>query len=294
MTRLDTIQVKRFALMQLQGRWILPLVIQLITTVIASLFYVPIVAPVVSGGTVDDVVMAAEKPLPVASMIVFCLVVRVFFVAELEVYAQMTRGPKAVGFGTFIDGFADWRRAVVVTVHKWVLLYLWAMLLFVPAAIKFYSYYFAEYIAAEFPAVKATRAVGLSRRIMSGHKMELLWLDVTLLPWVLLGACLGSVGLVWAMPYVRMTHINAFHALLKAAIEDGRVSLSELGATAEDTESATSTDDKSATPASVIAMTEGEVDRFAPTPTGCLRQTDSESSGAGSEVTPTDEGAIND
>lgn len=232
MSNLDYIKVKRFALMQLQGRWILPLAVQVITFIVSALFYVPVVAPLMGGGTIEDAVAAAEKPLPWASMIIFLLVVRVFFVAELQVYGAMTHGPGKVGFGTFIDGFADWRRAVLVTLCKGLFLYLWGLLFLFPAAIKFYSYYFAEYIVAEFPAVKSTRAVGISCRMMRGAKLQMFLLDVTLLPWVLLGTLIGSVGLMWAMPYVRMTHINAFHSLLKSAIEDGRVTVEELGARA--------------------------------------------------------------
>lgn len=236
MNNLDFIKVKRFALMQLQGRWILPLVVQLITFLVGSLFYVPIMAQLMPDGALEmsqvarDAVVAAEKPLPFVSMMLFLLTMRIFFVAELSVYVAMTRGPEKVGFGTFIDGFADWWRAAAVTFLKGLFLYLWALLFFFPAVIKFYSYYFAEYVVAEFPQVKAQRAIGISRRVMHGAKWQMFMLDLTLFPWVLLGTIIGAVGLMWAMPYVRMTHINAFHALLKGAIEDGRVTLEELGA----------------------------------------------------------------
>lgn len=233
MANLDYAQVKRFALLQLKGRWVLPLFIQVITSFVAAMFYCPIVANtahlISSGMNGLQTIASPEDNMPAISMLLFLFAVRVFFVAEVEVYAAFTRGPEKVGFGTFIDGFADWTRSVAVTFWKGLLLYLWAMLLFFPAVIKFYSYYFAEYITAEFPAVSPFKAVGLSGRVTAGAKWQLFLLDVTLLPWLLLGMALSGVGLMWVMPYIRMTHINAFHALLKGAIKEGRVSLDELG-----------------------------------------------------------------
>lgn len=233
MTSLDYAQVKRFALLQLKGRWVLPMFMQVITSIVAAMFYCPIAmkaARIIEDfGSVQSAVLAEDVPVPIFSMLLFLLIVRVFFVAEVEVYAAMTQGPERVGFGKFIEGFADWGRAVLVTLYKNLLLYLWAMLLFFPAVFKFYSYYFAEYIVAEFPAVSPFKAVGLSRRVTAGAKGQLFLLDITLLPWFVLGMALSGVGLMWAMPYIRMTHINAFHALLKDAINDGRISLDELG-----------------------------------------------------------------
>lgn len=228
MTKLDFAQVKRFALVQLNGRWLLPVVIQLITMIVTSAFYFPVVAPMLGDGSFEQAVVAAEKPLPLISMTVYLLVVRVFFVAEVEVYAALTQGPERIAFSKFFEGFSDWWRAVKVTLWKGLFLYLWTLLFFVPAVIKFYSYYFAEYIVAEFPAVSPLAAVGISRRITIGAKWRLFLLDLTLLPWVLLALFTG-VGMLWAMPFVRMTHINAFHALMKGAIEDGRVGINELG-----------------------------------------------------------------
>lgn len=229
MTELNYSQVKHFALVQLKGRWILPVFIQLITVIITSAFYFPLIAPMIGDGSFESALLAAQKPFPLICMVIYLLVVKVFFLAEIEVYAAMTKGPGSIGFFVFLEGFSDWWRAVKVTLLKWLFLSLWGMLFFFPALIKIYSYYFAEYIVAEFPSVPPSKAIGISRRVTSGAKMQLFLLDITLLPWVLLGMFFG-VGMIWAMPYVRMTHINAFHALLKNAVESGKVDLDELGA----------------------------------------------------------------
>lgn len=70
--------------------------------------------------------------------------------------------------------------------------------------IKHYSYALVPYILAENPGISGKDAILLSRRMMNGHKWELLKLDLSLLGWYLLDICsFHLVGIIFTEPYKR-------------------------------------------------------------------------------------------
>lgn len=94
--------------------------------------------------------------------------------------------------------------------HVWTLLkaaiflFFWVFLFIIPAIIKAYSYSQTAYILADDPSVKD--AITASRDMMNGHKLELFFLQLSFIGWVLLSAL--TFGLVWifyAGPYYHQT-----------------------------------------------------------------------------------------
>ena len=70
--------------------------------------------------------------------------------------------------------------------------------------------------------------MNISKKITNGHKWDLFVLDLSFLGWELLGALSYGVGNLWITPYISMTKINAYHAMLKQAVDSGIVTLGEL------------------------------------------------------------------
>ena len=94
--------------------------------------------------------------------------------------------------------------------HVWTLLktiiflFLWSLLLLIPALIKTYSYSQTAHILANDPSVKD--AITASREMMNGHKLELFFLQLSFIGWALLSVI--TFGLVWifyAGPYYHQT-----------------------------------------------------------------------------------------
>lgn len=102
--------------------------------------------------------------------------------------------------------------------HLWTLLkqniflILWAILLFIPAIIKTYSYAQTPFILADDPSEKD--AITRSRMMMKGHKFELFWLQFSFIGWFILSTL--TFGLLWIFyvgPYYQQTMALYYLAL---------------------------------------------------------------------------------
>lgn len=98
-----------------------------------------------------------------------------------------------------------------------VFLFLWSLLLFIPAIIKSYSYAMVPYILKDNfdrgQRVSATDAITKSRKMMKGFKLDLFILDLSFLGWFILGFLTLGIGLLWVIPYYRQTKVNFYRKL---------------------------------------------------------------------------------
>ena len=107
-----------------------------------------------------------------------------------------------------------WLRASWTMFVKYVYITLWSLTI-VGGVIKFFSYWAVPYIVAENPSLTSGEAISLSRKMMNGHKVELLEYYITLWGWVLLGAVtLGLSDLVYGNAY-RMCCYTEFYARVR-------------------------------------------------------------------------------
>lgn len=85
--------------------------------------------------------------------------------------------------------------------YKIIWLGLWSLTV-VMFPVKYYSYLMFDYILAENPHASAREALKLSQRMMKGNKMRAFLLDLSFLPWYLLGLItFGMVVFFYANPY---------------------------------------------------------------------------------------------
>ena len=115
-----------------------------------------------------------------------------------------------------------WFRASMTMFIKELFLYLW-FLTIVGGVIKMYSYRMVPFIVAENPDIKPLEAIKLSRRMMDGHKWECFKLDVTLLPWYILGTVtFGVVTALWAVPYSVAVY-GEYYTLLREGAREAAI-----------------------------------------------------------------------
>ena len=114
-----------------------------------------------------------------------------------------------------------WIRASLTMFLQYVFQILWSFTI-VGGIIKSFSYFAVPYIVAENPDIRPLEAITLSRRMMDGHKWELLKFYVTMLGWILLGyVTLGIADLAYGGAY-RMACYTEFYAeIRKLAIAKG-------------------------------------------------------------------------
>lgn len=110
---------------------------------------------------------------------------------------------------------------------------LWSLLLVVPGIIAFYSYMLTFFILEDEPELTAIEAIRKSKKLMKGHRAELMWLFCRFMGWSLLYMVavvftfgIGAVGALWLMPYM-MTSFTEFYEKVKRGAQPKRAFVQE-------------------------------------------------------------------
>lgn len=235
----DRVKYKSFAKQQLSGRYTVPILILIFTSVIELLLQIPM-------RSLNNEMLAVSSSLEASGDITYvysafrmlllfqaicwgiAIVDFIFMLATIHVYIKMSRSPDPVKFSDFIEGLGSWGRAILAGLWQTLFICLWTFLFIIPGLIKAYSYSQMFYLVDEFQGMKIRKAMKISMKITKGHKMDLFILDLSFLGWALLSVCTFGLASLYVTPYIEMTKVNAFHALLKEAVENGTVTLEEL------------------------------------------------------------------
>lgn len=236
-------QYKNFALTQLKGRWGVPVVMTLIITVISLLFEIPNTFKLFSsdafwnlanynGSDINEVLelynAANANSSSTFTSIIQIIVAAILDVAAINVYLKMSRSPQPVSLKSFVEGLNNWARALLGSLWQALWVFLWSLLFIIPGIVKAIAYSQMFNIITEYKNISVTKAMRISMIITKGHKWDLFVLDLSFIGWAILCCFTLGIGALWLEPYYRMTGINAYHAMLKEALEDGRLKPEDL------------------------------------------------------------------
>ncbi|WLS84888.1 DUF975 family protein [Lactobacillus apis] len=205
-------ELKTGAKNQLRHNWGWAVLVTLIFTVVYTVFLVPSVnRSLQTTNGVNDVMKGAS----IVSILapngwarafgedVLGILSGFFFVSFPLVFLHFTHG-------RFIPEFLNY---FLSSIFQW----LWSFLLIIPGIVKAYSYALTPYIVNDMVAsgkeVHATTAITASRQLMKGHKWELFVLDLSFIPWYLLGIITLGIGYLWLVPYISTTKANFYRNL---------------------------------------------------------------------------------
>ena len=230
---------KKFALTQLSGRWTVVILVTLCINILSIIFSLPDTLNLINSGyftailsgDLDQVRAAADAYAGSSSNLVAIIqmvVSAILEVAALNVYLKMSRSPEPVSFSAFLEGLNNWARATLAILWTFLWLFLWSLLLIIPGIVKSLAYSQIYYIIAEYKEVSVTKALKISMTITKGHKGDIFVMYLTFIGWDLLCFITFGLALLWIQPYKTMTYTNAYHAMLKEAIEDGRIRPEDL------------------------------------------------------------------
>ena len=115
---------------------------------------------------------------------------------------------KTADLNVVVEGFTkqDISRVIVMSLLKYLYLFLWSLLFLIVGIVKSYSYALTEYIAINDDKLTATECITKSREIMNGHKMELFKLDLSFIWWYIL-CCFIPFIAIWLIPYIMQTRM---------------------------------------------------------------------------------------
>lgn len=230
---------KKFALTQLSGRWTVPVLITLFISIISIIFSLPNTFALAEHGYfsavlrfdwegVQEASNAVSQSSSFITSIIQMVVSAILEVAALNVYLKMSRSPEPVTFGNFIEGLNNWARATLAILWQFLWIVLWMFLFIIPGIIKAFAYSQTLFIVAEYKEVSVTKAMNISKIITRGHKWDIFVMYLSFIGWDFLCLFTLEIGNLWLAPYKNMTYTNAYHAMLKEAIESGKIKPEDL------------------------------------------------------------------
>ena len=173
----DRIKYKKFARLQLKGRWTVPVLVMLLYEVIIILLKLPqyknIFIALGNPGTFAETysaLAAADSSanavgLSALTIVVQLLSVFVLAAAQIYVYIKMSRSPEPVYFSDFVEGLSLWRRGILTGFLVSLKIFLWSLLFFIPGIIKTYAYSQTFFLVVEYPKLSIRKAIRVSQEI---------------------------------------------------------------------------------------------------------------------------------
>lgn len=219
---------KIFSKKQLSKRWGVPVGMTLLIFFILSLFSIPTAVKLLTSEEFEAYSTAVSNHTSFLSSLVQTFVEAILIIASLNVYLKMSRSPNKVSFSAFIEGFNNWYRAIFCELFRGIFIFLWSLLFFIPGLIKSYSYSQMGFLIAEFPKLSIPKAMTISKIITKGNKWNIFVMQLSFLGWDILSIFTLEILQLWLKPYKTMSFINAYHAMLKDALEKGLITSEDL------------------------------------------------------------------
>lgn len=248
----DRRKYKQFSLKQLQGRWGYAILISFIITLVSSIFDIPQLIRIysetfrITAETYSQALQTTESLQDLYyelynrlneirntygsffEQLLRGAIDAILIVAALNFFIKMSKTPEKISLSAFLEGFADWWRALLAFLWKYLWIHIWMLLFIIPGIVKIFAYSQTEYLLAEYKNLSPTKAVKISNIITRGYKWEIFVMALSFLGWEILCAFSFGIGYIFLLPYRKMTYINAYHAMLKDAVECGKISMEDL------------------------------------------------------------------
>lgn len=202
---MDTNQgYKNRALASLSGKWdkaIIATVIYLIITVgISQVVSLPFSSSIAGSGSASFLWTVLCFPLLWGFAVFFLNIIR----------------EKKIDWDSIFDGYknGEWKRIGGTYLLYYIYVILWMLLLIIPGIIKALSYSMTPFILQDDPTISGNAAIEKSMRMMDGHKMDLFWLFLSFIGWIILSIMTFGIGFILLEPYIN-TSVAHFYEDLK-------------------------------------------------------------------------------
>lgn len=130
------------------------------------------------------------------------------------VIVALSKGEE-VNLKTLFSEFKQINNKIILYVIKTLYQFFWTLILIVPGIIKALSYSMAFHVLRDSPKLEPSKALFRSKRMMNGHKLELLKLYLGYLPLILLGILSLGILFLWVAPLMALAKYE-FYLTLKS------------------------------------------------------------------------------
>lgn len=211
-------ELKKDAKEKLKGNWGTVILVVIILTAVISLCIQVVLK--VFGQEVSTNFYGVTIEIPLLSttgsfvnMVVSCAIAAFFGLGKSKVFLKISRGEKP----SIEDAFSMGKYFVPAFIAAFVIslfVFLWFFLLIIPAIIASYRYKLYQYVLIDNPNMKAMEVVSRCKEMMVGHKMDLFFLDLSFLGWLILGVFTFGILYLWLFPYIYTTQANFYNDIV--------------------------------------------------------------------------------
>lgn len=118
------------------------------------------------------------------------------------------------------EGFQNFGNALGTYILMGLIVFGFTLLLIIPGIIRGIAYSQVFFILAKEPELGPLDALKKSREMMDGHKMDFFLLSLSFIGWFLLSILTLYIGLIWLIPYMRVTLAHFHREISKDEVED--------------------------------------------------------------------------
>lgn len=159
------------------------------------------------------VVMLLSSLVPFVGFVVAIFAVSVLAIGYQFIFLDVYQG-KPLDGKTVLEPLHNYGRYLGGYVLFCVYVFLWSLLFYIPGIIKLLSYSMTFYIMRDNPEMSGEQAIRRSMEMMDGYKMDLFWLLLSFIGWILLCVVTLGIGSLWVRPYISTT-MAAFYEYVK-------------------------------------------------------------------------------
>lgn len=201
---MNRIELKQKAKDSLNGKYAEAVIVILITGILGAIT-----------GFISGIGEGLENPLLMMIGYILSFIVSALFTfGSLSFFLKLSRNEEV----TYKELFSKTNLFVpylLVNLLVGIFTILWGLLFIIPGIIAALSYSQCLYIMLDHPDMDPMEAIRESKRIMNGHKLDFLILNLSFIGWLILGIFTFGLLYFWLIPYMSVTQANFYNALLE-------------------------------------------------------------------------------
>ena len=200
---MDTAQLKSRAKEQIRGKW---------GVAIGTVLFANIILEVDFAYRVTAELGA--EGLSYSINLIALLLGGVISVGLCRFLLNMATGREEARFDNLFSGFNIYLKTLGLNILITLAVVAGTLLFIIPGIIVSLMFSQAFYILSEDPSKSITQCISESVNLMTGHKWELFYLELTFIGWWLLAVITLGIAALWVSPYQKLTEAN-FYLYLK-------------------------------------------------------------------------------
>ena len=196
---MDTAELKSRAKEQLRGKWAIAVGTVLVANIILE---VDVGYKVASKLGIEGLSYSLD--------LIALLLGGVISVGLCRFLLDMATKRREPRFDTLFSSFNIYLKTLGLNILITLAVLAGTLLIIVPGIIVSLMFSQAFYILSEDPSKSITQCINESVNLMSGHKWELFYLNLTFIGWWLLSLVTLGIAALWVAPYQKLTEANFY------------------------------------------------------------------------------------